>query len=87
MVEYIRSSKIRVLFSAEDPTKDTLVKIRIASSAVPDVLQYLDDLVVAGVGQLIEMLPRKSKGDRKGELKRITIAQKDVVAAREVLGL
>ena len=41
------------------------------------VVEYLDDAVAAAVKELINKLPRKSKGSSKGELKRITLQKED----------
>ncbi len=40
-------------------------------------MEYLDNKVKEGVVELIERLPKKSKGEHKGELKRITIQDED----------
>ena len=40
-------------------------------------MEYLDIKVREGVEELIDKLPTKSKGEKKGELKRITINSSD----------
>jgi len=69
--KYIRVSKIRDLLAEGD------TKIRVAGDAKDKVNEYLDKAVEAAVKDLIEKLPRKSKGTGKGELKRITIQIQD----------
>lgn len=69
--KYIRVSKIGDLFSEGDQ------KIRISSDAKEKVHEYLDSKIEEGVKELIDKLPRKSKGKQKGELKRITLMPDD----------
>jgi histone H3/H4 len=52
-------------------------KIRIAGDAKDKVAEYLDKAVEAAVKEIISKLPRKSKGEGKGSLKRITIQAED----------
>ena len=70
--KYIRSSIVKELF-VEGETK-----IRISADAKDKVYEYLDKKVEEAVKVLIDKLPRKSKGDSKGELKRITILPEDL---------
>ncbi len=69
--KYVRVSKIRELLIEGD------TKIRVAGDAKEKVNEYLDLAVGAAVKELIDKLPRKSKGSSKGELKRITIQVQD----------
>lgn len=69
--KYVRISKIKELLIEGEQ------KIRIAGAAKEKVAEYLDKAVAAAVKDLIAKLPRKSKGDSKGELKRITIQDED----------
>ncbi len=69
--KFVRVSKIRDLLVEGD------VKIRVAGDAKEKVNEYLDKAVAAAVKDLIDKLPRKSKGSSKGELKRITIQVQD----------
>ncbi|MHA1672641.1 MAG: hypothetical protein ACTSYI_03355 [Promethearchaeota archaeon] len=69
--KYVRVSKVKELFVEEDK------KIRIAGDAKDLVHEYLDKAVAAAAKELIDKLPRKSKGSSKGELKRITIQKDD----------
>ena len=69
--KYIRVSKIKELFTEGE------TKIRISGEAKDKVHQYIDEAVAVAVKDLIDKLPRKSKGTSKGELKRITIQLDD----------
>ena len=69
--KYIRISKIRELLIEGE------TKIRIAGDAKEKVAEFLDLAVGAAVKEIINKLPRKSKGSSKGELKRITIQAAD----------
>ncbi len=70
-VKYIRSSKIKDLFKVNKQS------IRISAEAKDMVYKFLDDKVKEGVEEILNKLPRKTKGDSKGELKRITIFPSD----------
>lgn len=70
--KYVRTSIIKELFVYGDQ------KIRISAEAKDKVYQFLDKAVEDGVKELIAKLPTKSKGDSKGELKRITILLEDL---------
>ncbi|MHA1342076.1 MAG: hypothetical protein ACTSRZ_19810 [Promethearchaeota archaeon] len=70
--KYIRTSIVKELFVHEG------TKIRISAEAKPLVFQYLDNKVEEAVKELIAKLPTKSKGEHKGELKRITILPEDL---------
>lgn len=70
-VKYIRSSKIKDLFNVNNQS------IRISAEAKDLVHKYLDGKVQEGVEEILNKLPRKTKGDSKGELKRITIFPSD----------
>ena len=72
-VKYIRVSKIKELLVEDDQ------KIRVAGDAKALVFEFLDNAVMAACKELINKLPRKSKGSNKGELKRITIQPQDFV--------
>lgn len=73
--KYIRSSIVKELFVVKQGNDE--IKIRISANAKDKVMEYLDQKVAEGVQELIEKLPKKSKGDSKGELKRITILPED----------
>jgi hypothetical protein len=68
---YVRVSKIKELLVEGD------TKIRVAGEAKEKLAEYLDNAVKAAVKEIINKLPRKSKGEGKGELKRITIQAED----------
>lgn len=70
-VKYIRSSKIKELFKVNKQS------IRISAEAKELVYKYLDNKVKEGVEEILNKLPRKTKGDSKGELKRITVFPSD----------
>jgi hypothetical protein len=70
-VKYIRSSKIKDLFKVKEQN------IRISADAKELVYEYLDNKVKEGVEEILAKLPRKTKGDSKGELKRITVFPSD----------
>jgi len=70
--KWILSSKVRGLFVFEDQ------KVRISGDAKDKVMEYLDKAVEKGVKELIDKLPKKSKGPEKGELKRITLQLEDL---------
>jgi hypothetical protein len=70
-VKYIRSSKIKELFAVGGQS------IRISAEAKDLVHKFLDDAVKKGVEEILNKLPKKTKGDSKGELKRITIFPSD----------
>ena len=70
--KYIRVSKVKELFYNKEQ------QIRISGEAKADIWKFLDDYVAKGVQELISRLPRKSKGDRKGELSRITLTKEEL---------
>ncbi|MHA1734502.1 MAG: hypothetical protein ACTSU5_21395 [Promethearchaeota archaeon] len=70
--QFVLSSKIKTLFVGPNGEK-----VRISGAAKSLVLKYLDDKVKEGVQELIDKLPKKSKGKNKGLLKRITIQAED----------
>lgn len=69
--KYIRISKIRDLLVEGD------TKIRVAGDAKDQLAEFLDKAVEKAAKELIDKLPRKSKGTEKGQLKRITIQAED----------
>jgi len=70
-VKFIRSSKIKELFKVNKQN------IRISAEAKDLVHKFLDEKVAEGVKEILDKLPRKTKGDSKGELKRITVFPSD----------
>jgi len=75
-VKYIRSSIVKKELFVHKEGKNK-IKIRISAGAMDKVMEYLDNKVEEGVNELIEKLPQKTKGEHKGELKRITILETD----------
>lgn len=69
--KYVRISKIKELLTYED------TKIRVAGDAKEKLAEYLDKAIESAAKELIDKLPRKSKGNEKGQLKRITIQNED----------
>lgn len=72
--KYIRSSKVKELFVEGEE------KIRISGEAKADVWKFLDDWVAKGVKEIIKKLPRISKGENTGKLKRITVMKEDLAS-------
>lgn len=73
--KYVRISKLKPLFVEE--RNGSVQKIHISKDAKEVVAKYLDDAVAKAITEIIAKLPRKEKGDNKGELKRITIQADD----------
>jgi hypothetical protein len=70
--KYIRSSKVKELFVEGEE------KIRISGEAKGEVWKFLDEWVAKGVKQIIKNMPRISKGENTGKLKRITVMKEDM---------
>jgi hypothetical protein len=70
--KYIRSSKVKELFIEGEE------KIRISGEAKGEVWKFLDEWVAKGVKEIIKHMPRISKGDNVGKLKRITVMKEDM---------
>ena len=70
-VKYVRISKVKDLLVEGD------TKIRVAGDAKDKMAEYLDQAIEKAAKELINKLPRKSKGSEKGELKRITLQLED----------
>ena len=69
--KYVRKTKVRDLLVEEDK------KIRVSNEATDLVYKFFDKAIENAAKELIDLLPRKSKGKSKGELKRITITEED----------
>ncbi len=69
--KYVRSTKLRDVLIEDEK------KIRISAEAKDLVYKYFDKAVEQAAKDLIDLLPRKSKGKSKGELKRITLQEDD----------
>lgn len=74
--QYIKFTTIKPLFSVKEGDKD--VQVRISGNARELVKKYLDDKIVEGVNEILSKLPRKTKGEQKGNLKRFTIRDTDL---------
>jgi hypothetical protein len=77
IAKYVRMSIVKELLVYND------TKIRIAGEAKGKVAEFLDQAIAKAVKEMINKLPRKSKGDNKGELSRITLQADDFGAAKE----
>jgi hypothetical protein len=66
---YLRSSKIKELLV--EPKTGT--KLRISGEAVGDLYKVLEQALRDKVAEIIDALPRFQKGEKKGELRQITI--------------
>jgi len=75
--KWVRTSKAKPLFVRDGQ------KVRIAADAKDLVNKYLDKAVEKAVEELIDLLPTKLKGDKKGELKRITLQKEDFKDVKE----
>jgi len=73
--EYVRVSKVKELFKRMEG--DNEISIRISKEAKSKVMEFIDTKIKEGVEELIDKLPVKSKGDKKGQLSRITIKLND----------
>jgi hypothetical protein len=71
-VKYIRPTKLKALLVDGD------VKIRLSGDAKDALYGYIDKAVENAVKVVIGKLPRKSKGDSKGQLSRITVQVDDI---------
>lgn len=72
---YVRMTKVKSLLVEGENADAT--KLRVSNDAKPLFARYLDNAVKNAVKAIIAKLPRKSKGDAKGELKRITLNAED----------
>lgn len=74
---YIQKSKISNLLFENGK------KLHVAGDARDALYRYLDDSVEKAMKKLIESLPRKAKGEHKGELKTHTIKLEHIEALSE----
>ena len=68
---YVRTTKVKELLQEGD------TKIRIAADAKNLVMRFFDAAVEQAAKDLIDKLPRKSKGANKGQFRRITLQEND----------
>ncbi len=71
--EYFRVTKVKDLLVDEATGK----KIRVSGDAKDSVYKFLDEKIREACQDLVNKLPRKSKGPEKGHLKRITLKEDD----------
>lgn len=69
--KYVRISKIKELLIHDDQ------KIRVSGDAKEKLAEYLDNAIENATIEMINKLPRKTKGEGKGQLKRITFQVED----------
>ncbi len=68
--EYVRPTKVQAYFKEKG--------IRVSGDAKPKVIELLNNSVEAALNEVIDKLPKFSKGEHKGELKRKTIKPEDL---------
>ncbi|UYP45772.1 hypothetical protein NEF87_002057 [Candidatus Lokiarchaeum ossiferum] len=69
--KYVRISKIKELLIHNDQ------KIRVSGDAKEKLAEFLDKAIEKAAEEMINKLPRKTKGEGKGQLKRITFQLED----------
>ncbi|NVM27979.1 MAG: hypothetical protein HWN65_03970 [Candidatus Helarchaeota archaeon] len=52
--------------------------VRVSGDAKPKIIEMLNDAVGSELDKMIEKLPKFSKGQKKGEIKRKTIKPEDL---------
>ena len=70
VIEYVRPTKVWAYFKEKG--------IRISGEAKPKLLELLNQVVNSELDKVIDALPKFSKGQKKGELKRKTIKAEDL---------
>ncbi|MBD3227862.1 MAG: hypothetical protein GF329_06710 [Candidatus Lokiarchaeota archaeon] len=70
ILNYVRLTKVW------DTFRD--MEARISGEAKPKIIDLLNKTVYEKIGEIIDTLPKKSKGPNKGELKRKTIKVEDL---------
>jgi hypothetical protein len=70
--KYVRVSGLRELLIYKT------TKLHVSGDTKEIFVEFFDNMIKEAVKQLIDKIPRKSKGDEKGELKRITIFREDI---------
>ncbi|MFX1295679.1 MAG: hypothetical protein ACFFD2_12610 [Promethearchaeota archaeon] len=69
-LEYVRPTKVWAYFKEKG--------IRISGEAKPKLLDILNNCITAELDKTIEKLPKYSKGQKVGEIKRKTIKIEDL---------
>ncbi|MHA1766270.1 MAG: toll/interleukin-1 receptor domain-containing protein [Promethearchaeota archaeon] len=72
IAKYSRISRIKseLLFDGD-------IKIRLAGEAKPLFAYHMDIRIIDAIREIIDQLPRRTRGESKGQLKRITIMKRD----------
>ncbi len=70
--KWIYANRVRTLFVEEGQN------LRIGGEAKDKVMEYLDKTVETAVKKLVATLPRRGRGLKKGELRRITLKLDDL---------
>ncbi len=68
--EYIRPTKIMAYFKEKG--------IRVSGDAKVELIKKLNESIEKNINNIIDKLPKITKGDNKGELKRKTIMPDDL---------
>lgn len=69
-IEYIRTTKIMAYLKEKE--------IRISAEAKPKLINSLNNKIKSELDNIIDKLPKFTKGEKQGQLKRITIKLEDV---------
>lgn len=69
-IEFIRPTKMMAYLKEKE--------IRISAEAKPKLIKSLNNKIKLELDNIIDKLPRFSKGEKQGKLKRITIKPEDV---------
>ena len=68
--EYVRPTKVWAYIKEKG--------IRVSGDAKPQIIKILNDAISAEIDAVIDKLPKYSKGENKGTLKRKTIKPEDL---------
>ncbi|MHA1131198.1 MAG: hypothetical protein ACTSQI_17220 [Candidatus Helarchaeota archaeon] len=69
-LEYVRPTKVWAYLKEKG--------VRISADAKPKLLEFLNSTITSNLETVIEKLPKFTKGQNKGELKRKTIKPSDL---------
>ncbi|MHA1144330.1 MAG: hypothetical protein ACTSRW_06290 [Candidatus Helarchaeota archaeon] len=73
-------TRVKPLFRGVYEGNET--KLNVAGDAVEKIIEYLEGKLKAGIQEIVDSMPKKSKGDHAGELVRKTIKVADVRKAK-----
>ena len=73
-------TRVKPLFHGVYEGNET--KLNVAGDAVDKIVEYLESKIKAGIQEIVDAMPKKSKGDHAGELVRKTIKVADVRKAK-----